>query len=58
MPRPRLGDQPMTSAEKQARRREQFRRMKTALERIRDDASTVREARQIAAEALASETVQ
>lgn len=48
----------MTSAEKQARRREQFRRMKAALERIRDEAATVREARQIAAEALASETVQ
>jgi len=32
MPRPTLGARPMTSAEKQARRREQFRRMRAALD--------------------------
>ena len=53
MPRRRLGEQPMTSAEKQARRREQFRRMRAALEQIRDEARTVREARKIANQALA-----
>lgn len=56
MPRPRLGEQPMTPAERQAKRREQFRRMRDALERIAA-AKTIREARQIAAEALASDTV-
>ena len=46
----------MTPAERQAKRREQFRRMRDALERIAA-AKTIREARQIAAEALASDTV-
>lgn len=49
---PRLGALPMTSAERQARRREQFRQMRAALERI-TTAETVREARRIAAKALA-----
>ena len=57
MPRPRLGEQPMTSAERQAKRREQFRRMREALERIAA-AKTIREARQIAADALASDAGQ
>lgn len=51
MPRPRLGEQPMTSAEKQARRREQFRRMKEALARIAQ-VKTAKEAREIAQAAL------
>lgn len=55
MARPRLGDEPMTPAERQARRREQFRRMRDALERI-TTAKTVQEARRIAAEALAGES--
>lgn len=49
-----LGDEPMTAAERQARRREQFRAMREALERIRDEARTVKEARAIAASALPS----
>jgi hypothetical protein len=56
MPRPRLGEAPMTSAERQAKRREQFRQMREALSRIAA-AKTVREARQIAQDAL-SEIVQ
>lgn len=51
MPRPTLGARPMTSAEKQARRREQFRRMREALERIAD-VRTAKEAREIASAAL------
>lgn len=43
----------MTAAERQARRREQFRRMREALERIAQ-AKAVREARAIAAEALSA----
>lgn len=57
MPRPRLGEQPMTPAERQAKRREQFRRMREALERIAA-AKTIREARQIAADALATDAAQ
>jgi len=41
----------LTSAERQARRREQFRRMRAALERIAE-AKTAEEARRIAADAL------
>lgn len=48
MPRPRLGAEPMTSAQKQARRREQFRQMRDALARIAA-AKSVKEARAIAA---------
>ncbi len=51
MPRPRLGDEPMTAAERQAKRREQFRRMKEALGRIAQ-ARTAKEARDLAREAL------
>jgi hypothetical protein len=54
VPRPRLGEKPMTTAERQARRRGQFRKMLTALERIRDEAKTVREAREIAASAIST----
>lgn len=43
----------MTSADRQARRREQFRQMREALERIAQ-ARTIREARAIAAETLAA----
>lgn len=46
----------MTSAERQAKRREQFRRMREALERIAQ-AKTVKEARQLAQAAL-SDNVQ
>lgn len=56
MPRPRLGEQPMTPAERQAKRREQFRRMREALERIAQ-ARTAKAAREIAQAAL-SETEQ
>jgi uncharacterized protein (UPF0147 family) len=42
----------MTAAERQARRREQFRQMQDALRRIRDDARTIGEARRIAEEAF------
>lgn len=51
MPRPRLGAAPMTNAERQARRREQFRQMQEALRAIAT-ASSVREARAIATAAL------
>jgi hypothetical protein len=61
MPRPRQGEQPLTAAERQARRRDKLAyeagRMRGALARIAT-AKTVREARQIAAKALASETQQ
>lgn len=42
----------MTPADRQAKRREQFRQMRDALERIAQ-AKTIREARAIAAETLA-----
>lgn len=48
---PRLGPAPMTSAERQARRREQHRVMRAALEQIAQ-AATIRDARRIAAAAL------
>lgn len=51
MPYPLVGDAPMTAAERQARRREQFRRMREALEAIRKAAS-LKEAKRLAAEAL------
>ena len=51
MPRPPLGDQAMTAAERQAKRREQFRQMRAALERIAA-ARTAKEARAIASEVL------
>lgn len=47
-----LGDAPMTAAERQARRREQFRQMQETLRRIRDEARTVREARAMADAAI------
>ena len=47
----RKGDAPMTSAERQARRREQFRRMKEALERIAQ-AKTIKAAREMARAAI------
>ena len=51
MPRPRVGDAPMTSAERQAKRREQFRRMREALAQI-VQAKSVKEAREMARAAL------
>ena len=54
MSRPVLGERAMTSAERQAKRREQFRRMREALEEIAQTRS-VREAREIAAAALADQ---
>lgn len=55
MPRRALGGAAMTSAERQAKRREQFRKMREALERI-VQAKTVKEARN-AAQAVLSEIV-
>lgn len=52
MPRPRLGNQPMTAAERQAKRRDQFRRMREALEAIQVS-RTAKDAREIANAALA-----
>ena len=58
MPRSPLGDRPLTDAERQARRRErraaEAERWRAALEAI-ESAVTVREARQIAAQALRPE---
>lgn len=51
MPRPLLGDRRMTPAEKQARRRENYRLMQDALARI-EQAATAKEAREIAREVL------
>jgi len=55
MPRTPTGPRAMTSAERQAKRRGQFRQMREALERIAE-AETVKEARAIAAETLACPT--
>ena len=51
MPRPRLGAEPMTPAERQAKRREQFRQMREALERVAAS-KTIKEPRQVAEAAL------
>jgi len=50
MSRPRLREQPLTNAERQARRRERERAMKAALERIAAECHG--EAREIARRAL------
>jgi hypothetical protein len=56
MPRHAIGDRPMTAAERQKRmalaRRAERERARAALERIRDAAPTLDEARRLAAEAL------
>lgn len=52
MPRLPPGEVPLTPAERQARRREQFNRMREALRRIAE-AKSLKEAKAIAAEALA-----
>lgn len=36
MPRPRLGESPMTPAERQAKRRQQYRAMQDKIARLRD----------------------
>ena len=54
MPRRALADRPMTAAERQARRREQFRRMRKALKALRDGAAGEKAAR-IAAAALSDQ---
>lgn len=53
MPRPAKGTQAMSNADRQARYRETRRQMQEALQRIRDQARSVREAREIAAAVLA-----
>lgn len=50
MPRPALGDAPMSNAERQRRYRAQYVAMQDALRRIEEEAASLREARQIAAE--------
>lgn len=53
MPRKAFGDRPMTNAEKQARRREQFRLMRDAWEEVRT-VRTAKEAREIAERVIAA----
>lgn len=55
MPRKPEGDRPLTPAERQARQHQQKIAWRVALERV-VAAGTIREARQIAAEALAKRT--
>ena len=58
MPRKPDGNRPLTVAERSARKRqrraEREAELLASMRRIRDEAATIREARQIATEALAS----